>query len=257
MTTQFVLTALPGVPLIRAGDDLATLILEGLTRAEIVLQHGDIIVVSSKVVSKAEDRACHLTQVVPSAEAVRLAEISGKDPRLVEVLLAESNRVLRVREGVIIVEHRLGFVCANAGLDHSNVPDAGGQTRDWVLMLPSDPDASALKLRARLQEVSGVEIGVLIIDSHGRAWRLGTVGTMIGVSGVPALLDLRGRSDLFNVPLRTTEVGLGDEVAAAASVLMGQADESRPVVHARGMPYPLREASLQEILRPEKDDLFR
>jgi coenzyme F420-0:L-glutamate ligase/coenzyme F420-1:gamma-L-glutamate ligase len=257
MTTRFVLTALPEIPLIRAGDDLATLILDGLRRADIALQHGDIIVVSSKVVSKAEDRACHLAQVEPSAEALRLAGISGKDPRVVEVLLTESKRVLKARKGVIIVEHRLGFVCANAGLDHSNVPDSGGQTRDWVLMLPSDPDASAHKLRARLQEVSGAEIGVLIIDSHGRAWRLGTVGTMIGVSGMPALLDLRGRPDLFNVPLKTTEVGLGDEVAAAASIIMGQADEGRPVVHARGLPYPLREASLQEILRPEKEDLFR
>ena len=124
-------------------------------------------------------------------------------------------------------------------------------------MLPSDPDASAQKLRARIQEVTGAEIGVLIVDSHGRAWRLGTVGTMIGVSGVPALLDLRGRADLFDVPLVTTEVGLGDEIAAAASILIGQANEGRPVVHARGLPYPLREASLQEILRPEKDDLFR
>ncbi len=251
---QLVLTPLPGFPLIEPGDDLATLILEGLARAELSLQDNDVIVVGQKVVSKAEGCMRDLRLVTPSAEARRLARESQKDPREVEVLIGESRKILRVRPGLIIVEHRLGFICANAGLDHSNL---GGEAGEWVLALPADPDASAREIRRSLQQASGCEIGVLIIDSHGRAWRLGTVGTAIGVAGFPALLDLRGRPDLFTRNLQNTEVGLADELAAAASIMMGQADEGRPVVHVRGLPYPLRDGSLAEILRPEEEDLFR
>ncbi len=233
---------------------MATLILEGLDRAELALQDNDVIVIGQKVVSKAEGCLRDLRLVTPSAEAQRLARESQKDPREVEVLLGESRKILRVRPGLIIVEHRLGFICANAGLDHSNV---GGESGDWVLMLPSDPDASARAIRQRLQEASQADVGVLVIDSHGRAWRLGTVGTAIGVAGFPALLDLRGRPDLYARNLQTTQVGLADELAAAASIMMGQAQEGLPVVHVRGLPYPLRDGSLAEILRPEEEDLFR
>ena len=249
---RMTLTALPGIPLVNPGDDLAELILVAAERAGLAFHSGDLIVVAQKVVSKAEGRHVDLTQVTPSAEALKLAEESEKDPRLVEVILSEAKQVLRVRLGLIIVEHRLGFVCANAGVDHSNV-----EGEDVVLMLPVDPEASAQRIRLALEEASGARLGVLIIDSHGRAWRMGTEGVAIGLSGLPGLLDLRGRPDLFGDPLQVTQVGLADEVAAAASILMGQADEGRPVIHLRGLPYPLREGSILEILRPQEEDLFR
>jgi len=252
-----ILTALPGIPLVFPGDDLAVLILEGVERAGLALQDGDLLVVTQKVVSKAEGRLINLVEVDPSPEAICLGEETNKDPRLVEVILNESRQVLRTREGVIIVEQRLGFVCANAGVDHSNVQGEVGQESEWVTMLPQNPDASAQRLRERLQDATGAKIGIIIIDSHGRAWRLGTVGIAIGVAGFPALLDLRGRPDLFGDPLRSTQVGLADEAAASASVLMGQADEGLPVIHIRGLPYALREGTLREIIRPRELDLFR
>jgi coenzyme F420-0:L-glutamate ligase/coenzyme F420-1:gamma-L-glutamate ligase len=248
-----ILTPLRDIPLIQPGDDLVKLIIRALGRRGIDLVDGDILVLAQKIVSKAEGRMVELSQVTPSPEAVELAGRAEKDPRVVELILRESRRVLRVRPGVIIVEHRLGFVCANAGVDHSNVEGSG----DCVLLLPLDPDASAEALRRRLEEASGSRIGVLIIDSHGRAWRLGTVGSAIGLSGLPGVQDLRGQLDLFGTRLQSTEVGAADEMAAAASLVMGQAAEGTPVVHARGFPYDLREASLNEIIRPEEHDLFR
>jgi coenzyme F420-0:L-glutamate ligase/coenzyme F420-1:gamma-L-glutamate ligase len=158
---------------------------------------------------------------------------------------------------VIIVEHRLGFVCANAGIDHSNVKGDDIAGEEWVLLLPLDPDASAQRIREGLEAYSGARLGVLIIDSHGRAWRMGTMGVAIGVSGLPGLMDLRGRPDLFGYNLRVTQVGVADELAAGASLVMGQAAEGTPVVHVRGFPYPLREACLEELLRPKELDLFR
>lgn len=258
------LTPLRGLPLIRPGDDLAALILQALAAQGLALQDGDILVLAQKVVSKAEGRWVDLRTVTPSSQARRLAAVVDKDPRLVEVVLRESNEVLRAVPGVLIVEHRLGFVCANAGVDHSNVgpppgtpPEGAGTPEDWVLLLPEDPDASARRLRQRLEAATGRRLGVLIIDSHGRAWRLGTVGVAIGLSGLPGLLDLRGAPDLLGRPLRVTTVGVADELAAAASLVMGQAAEGTPVVHVRGFPYPLREGHLGELLRPRERDLFR
>ncbi len=254
---QLTLTALPGIPLINQGDDLAALIEQALAGESLSLLDGDVLVVTSKIVAKAEGRLVELSGVQPSAEARSLAAETGKDPRLVEVILRESRGVLRKRPGLIIAEHRLGFICANAGVDHSNVRGEGDTSGDWVLLLPESPDASASALRDRLEHESGARIGVLIIDSHGRAWRHGTVGIAIGVAGFPALVDLRGEPDLFSEPLRVTQVGLADEIAAAASAVMGQADEGYPVVHVRGLPYELQEGSLGELLRPEEQDLFR
>jgi len=249
---QMTLTALPGIPLVKPGDDLAGFILAAAGRVDLTFESGDLLVVAQKVVSKAEGRHVDLTQITPSAEAVEVAGRAEKDPRLVEVILSEAKQVLRIRPGVIIVEHRLGFVCANAGVDHSNV-----EGEDVVLMLPEDPERSATRLRDELEQASGARLGVLIIDSLGRAWRMGTEGVAIGLSGLPALMDLRGWPDLFGDPLLVTQVGVADEVAAAASLLMGQAAEGRPVVHLRGMPYPLREGTTQELLRPKEEDLFR
>ncbi len=257
MTSQIILTALPGIPLVKPGDNLAVLILESLKRSNLTLHDGDLLVVAQKVVSKAEGRLINLAEVEPSPAAIILAEETDKDPRLVEVILKDTHRVLRKREGLIIVEHRLGFVCANAGVDHSNVGGGISDHDQWVSMLPEDPDASAQRLRQRLQEKTGANIGVLVIDSHGRAWRMGTVGVAIGVAGIPSLLDLRGRPDLFDYTLQTTQVGLADELAAAASILMGQANEGFPVVHIRGLPYDLREGSLNELIRPKELDMFR
>lgn len=251
------LTPLPGIALIQPGDDLAQIILDGLRRAEIALQDGDILVVAQKIVSKSEGRLVNLATVQPSPRACLLARQAAKDPRLVELNLRESAAVLRIRPGTMIVEHRLGFICANAGIDHSNVAGEGDEKEEWVLLLPEDPDASARSLRQKLEDASGVRLGVMIIDSHGRAWRLGTVGVAIGLAGVPGVVDLRGQADLFGYKLRITEVGAGDELAAAASLVMGQAAERTPVVHVRGFPYPLRESSLKEMLRPKEQDLFR
>jgi coenzyme F420-0:L-glutamate ligase/coenzyme F420-1:gamma-L-glutamate ligase len=249
---QMTLTALPGIPLVQPGDDLAGLILAGLERADIDLRSGDVLAVAQKIVSKAEGRLVDLAQVTPSAEARRLGAEADKDPRLVELILSEAEAVLRVRPGLLIVEHRMGFVCANAGIDHSNV-----EGPDQVLLLPRNPDGSAAELREAVRAGTAVETGILIIDSHGRAWRNGTAGVAIGVSGFPSLLDLRGVPDLYGDPLQVTQVGLADELAAGASALMGQAGEGLPVVHVRGLPYELREGSLDELLRPKEEDLFR
>lgn len=256
-TQQLIFTALPDVPIVQEGDDLSQLILQALKRAEIELQDGDVIILAQKIVSKAEGRCRELNQVQPGPSAVKLAEETGKDPRLIELILEESRSVLRKRLDLIIVEHRLGFVCANAGIDHSNVTGNEAQSDERVLLLPLDPDATAARILHELESTMKVSLGILIIDSHGRAWRMGTVGTCIGVAGFPALLDLRGNPDMVGRTLQVTQVGLGDEIAAGASALMGQADERRPIIHLRGLPYPLRPGTLKELLRPEKLDLFR
>ncbi|MGD9093539.1 MAG: coenzyme F420-0:L-glutamate ligase [Anaerolineales bacterium] len=252
-----ILTPLSGIVMIQPGDDLAEVIWQALSDTDITLTDGDIIVVAQKIVSKSEGRFVRLETVTPSSEAIALAKETDKDPRLVELNLRESNEVLRTRPGTLIVEHRLGFICANAGIDHSNVFTSGNEQGEWVLLLPEDPDASAQRIRAGLESASGVHLGVMIIDSHGRAWRLGTVGVAIGLAGLPGLVDLRGEPDLFGTTLQITQVGAADELAAAASLVMGQAAEGQPVVHIRGFPYPLRESSLNELLRPRQEDLFR
>lgn len=254
---KLTLTPLPGLPAIQTGDDLASLIFEAMTRIDLSLENDDILVLAQKIVSKSEGRLVNLAAVPPSPAAYELAERVDKDVRLLELILRESKEVLRTRGEVIIVEHRLGFICANAGIDHSNVRQKMDNEDQWVLLLPEDPDASAQKLRERLEAASGARLGVMIIDSHGRAWRLGTVGVAIGLSGMPGLVDLRGQPDLFDFKLQVTQVGAADELAAAASLVMGQAAEGTPVVHVRGFPYPLREGYSTELLRSKELDLFR
>ena len=253
MQRELRLIALPGIPEVTLGAALSELVLAAIVRTGMSLQAGDILVLAQKIVSKAEGRVVQLASVTPSERALDLAQKAGKDPRIVELMLRESRKVLRVKAGVIIVEHKLGFVMANAGIDQSNVP--GGN--DAVLLLPEDPDASARKLRGELHERSGVHVGVLIIDSFGRAWRNGVTGTAIGVAGIPALVDLRGSDDREGRTLKVTQVAAADELAAAASLIMGQAGEGTPVVLVRGFPYARRESSINELLRPEAEDLFR
>ena len=253
MPRELRVIALEGIPEIERGAALAALLCAALARNGMTLQTGDILVLAQKIVSKAEGRLVQFTDVTPSERAHAIAAEAAKDPRLVELMLRESSQVLRVKPGVIIVEHKLGFVMANAGIDQSNVPGA----EDAVLLLPLDPDASAGKLRDELRVQYSVEIGVLIIDSFGRAWRNGVAGAAIGVAGLPALIDLRGNKDREGRVLKVTQVAAADELAAAASLMMGQADEGTPAVVVRGFPYALREGTAKELLRPEAEDLFR
>ena len=249
------LTPLPGIPRVEPGDDLVAILLAATAEAEIELVDADVLVVAQKIVSKAENRYVELASVTPSASARTLALEVDKDPRLVELILSEAEEVVRYRVGVLVVAHRLGFVLANAGIDQSNIEHGGGEGR--VLLLPEDPDASAAELRRRIGEETGADVGVIINDSLGRAWRNGTVGVAIGAAGVDCLRDLRGDADLFGRELRVTEVGVGDELAAAGSLLMGQAAEGVPAVHARGVDLRRRDGSAAELIRPKLMDLFR
>lgn len=249
------LTALPDFPLVKPGDDLAELIAAAASGCGMTLADGDIVVVAQKIVSKAENRIVDLATINPSARAVTVAAEIGKDPRLVEVILSESRRVVRCAPNVLIVEHHLGFVMANAGVDQSNVGPADGVER--ALLLPEDPDVSAVALRTKLEARFSVRIAVVIIDSFGRAWRRGTVGVALGAAGLPALVDKRGDPDLYGRSLRVTVIGFADEIAAAASLLMGQADEGRPVVIVRGLRWSARATSSAELIRPASEDLFR
>ncbi len=251
------ITALKDIPLIRRDDNLADIILNSLSSNEINLQNNDIIVLAQKIVSKAEGRMVNLAKITPTQKAIELATKTEKDARVVELILQESNEIIRTRIGTIIVEHKLGFLCANAGIDHSNVAGDGNPSEEYVLLLPEDPERSAKYIRKEIKEKLNVDVGVMIVDSHGRAWRNGTVGMCIGLSGVPALIDERGWTDLFGYTLRITMVGVADELAAAASLVMGQAAEGTPVVHVRGFPYELREGSFKELLRPAEQDMFR
>jgi coenzyme F420-0:L-glutamate ligase/coenzyme F420-1:gamma-L-glutamate ligase len=235
------LTPLQNIPLIRQNDNLADILLKSLQETNTNLQNDDILVIAQKIVSKSEGRMVNLATVTPSLRAIELAQKTEKDARVVELMLQESSEVLRTRVGAIIVEHKLGFVCANAGIDHSNVMGNGNEKEEYVLLLPENPDQSARNMREQIRQKTGLNIGVMIIDSHGRAWRNGTVGICIGLSGLPALIDERGWKDLFGYTLQITVVGVADELAAAASLVMGQAAEGIPAVHVRGFPYPLGE----------------
>lgn len=247
--------AVPGLPMVRPGDDLAALIHAGLARAGLLpLQPWDVLVVAQKIVSKAEGRIVEVPSVAPSPEAERVAALVAKDPRLVEVILRESVRVVRARPNLLIVEHRRGWIMANAGIDHSNVGPEDGVER--VLLLPEDPDASAARLHAALAP-AGAPFGVVINDSFGRAWRRGTCGVAIGAAGLPGLLDLRGRPDLFGRTLQVSISGFADEIAAAASLVQGQAAEAQPVVLLRGLRWDLPPTDAQELVRPAAEDLFR
>ncbi len=250
------LTAIPGLPLVAPGDDLAAVLIEGLERAGIAPLARDVLVVAQKVVSKAENRFVDLAEVTPSERARELARAVDKDPRLVELILSESEEVVAHRPGVLVVAHRLGMVLANAGIDRSNV-GAQEDGEERVLLLPEDPDASAAQLKARLDAHYGLDWGVIIADSLGRAWRNGVTGIALGAAGLPALRDMIGRKDLFGRTLDVTQTGFADEIAAAASLLMGQADEGLPAVLARGLDWREPATDARALLRPKDEDLFR
>ncbi len=254
-TETMSLIPLPGLPLVQPGDNLAKLIVRSLADAGLLLDDEHILVVTQKIVSKAENRFVDLKTVQPSPRAVELAKQTQKDPRRVQVILWDTAEVVRARPSVLIVQHRLGFISANAGVDRSNVAEPG---RDVVLRLPANPDESARRLRASLRELTGAAPALLIADSHGRPWREGTVGVAIGLAGLAPVQDLRGQPDLFGYQLQYTTVGFADQIVAAASLVMGQANEGRPVVLVRGLAYARDEdASAGQILRLREMDLFR
>jgi coenzyme F420-0:L-glutamate ligase/coenzyme F420-1:gamma-L-glutamate ligase len=249
------LFAFPSIPRIVKGDDLVALIGEGLARGGIVPRGGDVFVLTQKIVSKAEGRMVDLATVKPSTEAIELAGKVQKDARLVELILSESVRVVRTRPGVLIVEHRLGLVMANAGIDQSNL--ASPDDPQQALLLPIDPDGSAAILRQRLSQSFGVPVAVIISDSFGRAWRRGTCGVAIGAAGLPSLMHLRGSPDLFGRELQVSVTGHADEIAAAASLVMGQGAEGQPVVIVRGLIWRGPDNAASELVRPAAEDMFR
>jgi coenzyme F420-0:L-glutamate ligase/coenzyme F420-1:gamma-L-glutamate ligase len=255
MRTSLQLFPLQPFPLVQPGDDVAALILAALAANQLELADGDVLVLAQKIVSKAENRYVALADVEASVQAQELAQRAHKDPRQVELILREAAEVVRVRPGVIIVEHRLGYVHANAGIDKSNIPY--DEEAPQVLLLPEDPDASALELKRRLEAESSMDIAIIINDSAGRAWRNGTVGFALGTAGIEPLSNQVGDADLFGRELEVTEVAVADELAAAASFLMGQAAESCPVVLVRGAKWRPSSGGSTSLLRARDIDLFR
>lgn len=255
---QLVLTALAGVPIVEPGDDLAGIVEEALVRASLRLVDGDVVVLASKIVSRAEGRFVDLASVEPSDEARALGAEIDKDARLVELILRDATEISRKARGVLVVRHRLGFIAANASIDLSNAQPASAATGSgpWVLILPASPDASARALRERLESSSNARIGVVITDSLGRPFRLGTVGAAIGVAGLPTLWDRRGEPDLFGRTLEQTITALADQIAAAADLVAGQAAERRAVVHVRGLTFTASEHSASELYRAPREDLY-
>ena len=246
------LTGVSGVPLVEPGDDVAAILIAAMERNALAPRSSDVLVIAQKIVSKAEGRFVDLAAVEPSARAVEVGRAIEKDPRLVEVILGESRRIVRQRPGLLITEHRLGYVMANAGVDHSNVA-AGGR----VLLLPRDPDGSAELLRKRIYAHYGCELAVIISDSFGRPWRRGTVGVALGAAGIPALVDLRGTPDLFGRKLEVTLTGFADAIAAAAALVTGEAAEGVPAVLVRGLAWSAAPSQAAELIRPAQEDLFR
>lgn len=252
---ELTLTAVPHIPHVQPGDDLAGIILQALADAQIGLADDDVLAIAQKVVSKAEGRLVRLADVQPTDRAIEVAAQTDKDPRVVELILQESDEISRLRRGVLVVRHRLGFTSANAGIDRSNVAQGDGD--ETVLLLPLDPDASAARVRDEIAARLGVQVGVVITDSHGRPFRLGTVGVAIGVAGIPALWDRRGEPDLYGYQLQHTDVAVADEIAAAAGLLMGQAAEGTPVVVVSGLQLPFAAGKATDLVRPKEVDLYR
>jgi coenzyme F420-0:L-glutamate ligase / coenzyme F420-1:gamma-L-glutamate ligase len=252
-TTELI--ALDHFPLVKPGDDLCALILESAKKNNLSLHNGDVIVLAQKIVSKAENRYVDLKTITPSPAAIELAQKANKDPRAMEVLLGEAKEIIKTRTNVVIVEHNNGYVHANAGIDHSNIQQEDG--KELLLLLPKDPDASATILRNRIKENTGIDINVIINDSFGRAFRNGVCGVCIGSAGVEVIDNKIGHQDLFGNILQITEIAIADEIAAAASLVMGQADEGRPVVVVRGLNLKTSDKGSNALLRKKEHDLFR
>lgn len=249
------LTAVSNIPHIQPNDDLGAILVSALRADGIVLQDGDILAIAQKIVSKAEGRLVRLGDVVVSDHARQVAMETDKEPAIVELILRESDEISRQRPGVLVVRHKLGFTSANAGIDRSNVSQHDDD--ETVLLLPINPDASATQLREAMAAEFDADVGVVITDSHGRPFRLGTIGVAIGVAGIPALWDRVGESDLYGYELQHTTVGVADEIAAAAGLLMGQAAEGMPLVLVRGLALPAENGRATDLVRPKEMDLYR
>jgi coenzyme F420-0:L-glutamate ligase / coenzyme F420-1:gamma-L-glutamate ligase len=254
MFHQLTLVAVPDFPLVEPGNELASMISGACLKAGIALNDGDVVVIAQKIVSKTEGRYVNLSDVTPSAQAKALAIQLKKDPRLVELVLSESTQIIRAENNVLIVAHRLGYIMANAGIDQSNISHAEGER---ALLLPVDPDGSAADIKERLDRTFNIECGVVINDSFGRPWRNGVVGVAIGAAGVNSLQSFANTPDLFGRPLRVTEIATADEIAAAASLLMGQAAEGCPIVILRGLKRSANPLPAAALIRPASQDLFR
>lgn len=250
MSPQFSVTGITGIPEVASGADLPSLIIAAIRKAELGIREGDIFVIAQKVVSKAEGSIVALANVTPSPQAIEWAEAHQKDARVVEVVLRESRRIVRRQRGVMICETHHGFICANAGVDASNVPPG------FVVTLPADPDASARHLQVALEQAFGVRLAVIVSDTFGRPWREGIINVAIGVAGIAPIVDYRGKMDSFGQLLRVTTIAIADEIASAAELVMGKAD-GIPVAIARGFSYEARPASGKELIRPAENDLFR
>ena len=249
------LTPLAGIPAVREGDDVARLVGDAIEAADIAPAEFDVVVVTQKIVSKAEGRRVRLSDVEPSPRALELAASLDKDARMIEVVLGESNAIVAHGHGVLIAEHRSGHVMANAGVDRSNVGRPGDD--EEVLLLPCDPDASAAALHRALEARFGCRLAVIVSDSAGRAWRHGVAGIAIGAAGLPSLVDLRGAPDLFDVPLKVTLAGFADQIASAANLVAGEAAEGVPAVHVRGLAWDAAPAPARALVRDRESDLFR
>lgn len=248
--TRIELIGVPGIPEVVEGDDVASLIVNAVRNANIEAVDSDVFVVAQKIVSKAEGRIVHLDSVAPSPRAREWAAAYDKDPRVVEVVLRESKRIVRMERGVLISETEHGFVCANAGVDTSNVSEG------TVTLLPKDPDQSARRIHAALEQAFGVRLAVIVSDTFGRAWREGLVNVALGVSGIAPLIDYRGQSDSHGRPLKVTVIAIADEIASAAELVMKKS-AGIPIAIIRGCGFEAREASSRELVRPADQDLFR
>jgi coenzyme F420-0:L-glutamate ligase/coenzyme F420-1:gamma-L-glutamate ligase len=255
MAGQINIIALKGVPLVHPGDDLVEIIINALTLSNQCLKNDDVLVIAQKIISKAEGRIIALGTVSPSERAKKLAVKLGKDPRQIELVLQESREIVRSKPGVVIVEQNLGLIMANAGIDRSNVVQQSDE--EYVLLLPIDPDASSNRLRDKINKRLGVKVGIIINDSIGRAWRIGTTGHAIGVAGLPAVIDLRGEKDMFGKELLVSEQAVADELASAASLLQGQASEALPIVVIRGFKSNATNQTAKALIRERDMDMFR
>lgn len=254
-TGKVELIGLPNFPLVEPGDDLTLMLAQCLADANITLQDDDCLVIAQKVISKSENRYAWLNEITPTDDALELAGKADKDPRLVQLILDESVEVIKHRPGAIIVEHRLGYVHANAGIDQSNIDIDPDNPR--VLLLPLNPDTSAAKLKTAIHEQTGTTVNIIISDSAGRAWRNGIIGFAIGTAGFEPIQNDIGKKDLFGQVLRITQVAVADELAAAASLLMGQADQATPVVLIRGVHLETSNTGSKKLIRNKQEDLFR
>jgi len=239
------------IPLIQEGDSIADCVVKAAKEERVQLSNGDIIVIAQKIVSKAEGGIVRLNSITPSQKAHEIAKTSGKDPRHIETILQQSAKIVRLKEAHLIVETHHGFICANAGVDRSNVEDP-----DSITVLPVDADKSAREIRRRIRELTGTEVGVIVSDTFGRAWRIGQVNVAIGVDGLRPIIDYRGQKDMFGYVLNVTQMAVADELASAAELEMKKSD-GVPVVIVKGIDYAAGNGSARELIRPAEEDLFR